>query len=161
MIRLYFAVFAVCNTFVRINGNKSFDIHANANNVYGRVPSPKSNGTSVVYLGETQSAKACEDACADVLGETCFSFVYHEASFEDDSYRKGCYGVTDVTIWSPHMQENVTSGQANPRDIRSACEGPEDCSYNGEVRCSHVDLSNGLDLTSDLSNTVHEWNVSM
>ena len=27
----------------------SFDVHENANNVYGRVPSPKTNGTGVVF----------------------------------------------------------------------------------------------------------------
>ena len=46
----------------------SFDIHENANNVYGRVPSPKTNGTGVVFIGAFDSAAACAKACTGTLG---------------------------------------------------------------------------------------------
>ena len=43
----------------------SFDVHENANNVYGRVPSPKTNSTGggVVFLGAFDSATASDGGC--------------------------------------------------------------------------------------------------
>ena len=64
----------------------SFDVHQNANNVYGRIPSPKTNGTGVVFLGAFDSAAACAKACTGTLGAAatasdggCTSYTYHTA----------------------------------------------------------------------------------
>ena len=80
----------------------SFDVHENANNVYGRVPSPKTNGTGIVFLGAFDSAAACAKACTGTLGAAatasdggCTSYTYHTAGFDDPDWRRQCYGITD------------------------------------------------------------------
>ena len=116
----------------------SFDVHENANNVYGRVPSPKTNGTGVVFLGAFDSAAACAKACTGTLGAAttasdsgCTSYTYHTAGFDDPDWRRQCYGITDGA-WSPHGDEAVVSGQSDPTRTRTPCTTAADCSHNGK-----------------------------
>jgi len=84
---------------------KYWDVQMSANNVFGQVPSPGANTSTIKFIGVFDTPEGCRNAAQQGAFN---SYTYHEASFGAD-YRKHCYGRTDMN-WAVTKDDNVESG---------------------------------------------------
>ena len=77
------------------------------NNIYGKVPAPKTNTSLVKYLGSFPTLAACQEAARADFG----SVTWHHPDF-DRSWASQCYGTLQRSgWWNPFREEGVDSVQ--------------------------------------------------
>ena len=88
--------------------NNSWSTYTNMNNIYGQVPGPRLNTSSVTYLGQFKTSTECWAACNASM-HPCRTWTFHELTF-DPAWAGGCYTHPDGT-WAPVAEAGVTSAR--------------------------------------------------